>query len=72
MKEKKRNQSNNLEDLSVTKLFKQMEYQKQHLKFLQYNDMCTSEEKAEIMGMVKDIYKVITSSSITSNKKVSS
>ena len=33
---------------------------KSHLKFLQENDMCTPEEKAEIVGKVKAIYKLVT------------
>ena len=57
---KKKKKTNKLEDLSVTELFQQMECHKQHLKYLQENDMCTPEDKTEVMGMVKDIYKVIT------------
>ena len=46
--------------LSHQDLFAQIELHESHLIFLQDNDMCTPTEKAEIVGKVKEIYKVIT------------
>ena len=66
----KRNITTRLEDLSSEELFAQMESHKSHLKFLQENDMCTPEDKKEIVDRVKEIYKLITISH-NSNKNVS-
>ena len=67
---KNRDSTARLEDLSSEELFAQMESHKSHLKFLQDNDMCTLEEKEQIVGQVKEIYKLITISH-NSNKDVS-
>ena len=67
---KKKSSSSRLEDMTHEELLAQIELHKSHLKFLQDNDMCTSPEKAEIVGRVKEIYKVITSSH-NANKDVS-
>ena len=57
---KTKNKKGGLQDLTSEELFTQMESHKSHLKFLQENDMCTPEEKAEIVGQVKAIYKLVT------------
>ena len=67
---KKKSSSSRLEDMAHEELLAQIELHKSHLKFLQDNDMCISLEKAEIVGRVKEIYKVITSSH-NANKDVS-
>lgn len=67
---KKKSPVTRLEDMTHEDLFAQIELHQSHLKFLQDNDMCTSAEKAEIVGRVKEIYKVITTSHNV-NKNVS-
>ena len=57
---KNKHQKGRLEDLTSEELFAQMELHKSHLKFLQENDMCTPDGKAEIIGQVKSIYKLVT------------
>ena len=50
-----------IEDLSLNKLFEQMDNNKNHLKFLQDNAMCSTEEKDKIMTTIKEIYMIISS-----------
>ena len=57
----KRPPTSRIEDLSMNELFEQMENHKVHLKFLTDNAMCSLGEKQEIMGTIKDIYKIISS-----------
>jgi len=49
-----------IEDLSLNELFQQMDNHKNHLKFLQENQMCSNEEKEEIIKTIKDIYTLIS------------
>ena len=62
--------STRIEDLSLNELFEQMDNHKNHLKFLQDNSMCSTEEKAEIVSTIKEIYTIV-SSRTKSNKYVS-
>ena len=66
----KRSKETKLEDLPLQDLFDRMDQHKGHLKLLQENDMCSQEEKEEIMEMVKEIYNVTTCRS-KSNKPMS-
>lgn len=66
----KRSTETKLEDLPLNDLFDRMNQHKDHLKFLQENDMCSQEEKEEIVQRVKEIYKVISCRS-KSNKSLS-
>ena len=59
-----------LEARPLKDLYELMEQHKGHLKFLQEHDMCSENEKTEIINHVKDIYSVISKRSKT-NKAVS-
>lgn len=49
-----------IKDLSLNKLFEQMDNHKSHLKFLQENETCSPEEKKEILSTIKEIYLLIS------------
>ena len=46
------------EDLPRTELFELINQHKLHLKFLQENDMCSDEEKLEIVNEVKKLFNI--------------
>ena len=51
--------SNKVEDMSVDQLYKLMEQQKLHLKFLKEMDDLTEDEKSSIMKTIKEINHLI-------------
>ena len=51
----------------MNKLFEQMENHKVYLKFFIDNEMYSAGDKQEILGTIKDIYKIISSRTKPSN-----
>ena len=60
VKNNKRPAASTIDDLSLNELFQQMDNHKNHLKFLQDNQMCSNEEKEQIVKTIKDIYALIS------------
>ena len=56
-----------MKDMSSKELFDQINSHNYHLNFLQENDMCSREEKEIIIGVIKDIYNIITNRSKPTN-----
>ena len=59
------------EDLPRSDLFELINQHKLHLQLLKENDMCTDEEKLEIVNEFKRLFSIINDRSRNNKRKVS-
>ena len=49
-----------IEDQSLPALYELVDQHKIHLKFLEYNDICSPEKEKILLGKIKTVFDVIT------------